>query len=124
MAAPNRRILRINVLIRDELADLLRREVKDPQLEGMISITEVDTASDLSLTRVHVSVLADEEEARKTLDRLRHAARFFRRELAERLNLRHTPELDFRLDTSIARGARVLQILRELKEAPDEPTAN
>jgi ribosome-binding factor A len=120
---PSRRILRTNVLIRDELADLLRREVKDPQLEGMISITEVETASDLSIAHVYVSVLGDEEQARKTVQRLRHAAGFFRRELAERLNLRHTPELDFRLDLSIARGARLLKILRELDLPPAEPKA-
>jgi ribosome-binding factor A len=120
---PSRRILRTNVLIRDELADLLRREVKDPQLEGMISITEVETAPDLSIAHVYVSVLGDEEQARKTVQRLRHAAGFFRRELAERLNLRHTPELDFRLDLSIARGARLLKILRELDLPPAEPKA-
>jgi len=115
-----RRIQRINALIRDELAELFRREVKDPQLDEMISITEVDTAPDLSITHVYVSVLGDEEKARRTIERLRHAARFFRRELAERINLRHTPEIDFRLDTSIARGARVLQLLRELESARSE----
>ena len=118
----NRRIQRINGLIRDELAVLLQREVKDPQISGLISITEVETAPDLSIVHVYVSVMAEEEEARKTIERLRHAARFFRRELAERINLRHTPEIDFRLDMSIARGARVLQLLREL-EPPNGGTS-
>jgi ribosome-binding factor A len=116
----NRRIQRINGLIRDELAVLLQREVKDPQISGLISITEVETAPDLSIVHVYVSMLAEEEEARKTIERLRHAARFFRRELAERINLRHTPEIDFRLDMSIARGARVLQVLRELETPKGE----
>ncbi len=110
----NRRIQRTNSLIRDEVALLLQREVKDPLLEGMISITEVETAPDLSVAHIYVSVLADEDQARKTLAQLQHAARFFRRELASRINLRHTPELEFRLDVSIARGARVLQLLREI----------
>ena len=83
-----RRIQRINTLIRDELAVLFQREVQDPLLDEMISITEVETASDLSVTHVYVSVLGDDDKAHRTLDRLRHAARFFRRELAERINLR------------------------------------
>jgi ribosome-binding factor A len=116
----NHRIQRINGLIRDELAVLLQREVKDPEITGLISITEVETAPDLSIVHVYVSVLAEEDEARKTIARLRHAAGFFRRELAARINLRHTPEVDFRLDTSIARGARVLQLLRELEEPKGE----
>jgi ribosome-binding factor A len=49
---------------------------------------------------------------------MRKAARFFRRELAARLNLRHTPELNFELDPSIARGARILQLLNDLQ--PDQ----
>src|SRR5436190_17003094 len=110
MPSSKRRILRINGLIRDELALLLRRDVKDPELERMISITEVETAADLSVARIHVSVLADEDDARKTVERLRHAAGYFRHELAERLDLRHTPELDFRLDISIARGAPGLKL--------------
>jgi ribosome-binding factor A len=118
----NHRIQRINGLIRDELAVLLQREVKDPEITGLISITAVETAPDLSIVHVYVSVLSEEDEARKTIARLRHAAGFFRRELAERINLRHTPEVDFRLDTSIARGARVLQLLRELEEPKGEST--
>ena len=123
MPSPKRRILRINVLIRDELADLLHREVVDPELERMISITSVETAPDLSVAKVHVSVLADESDALKTVERLRHAAGFFRRALAERLDLRHTPELDFRLDMSIARGARVLQILKDINPESANPAA-
>jgi ribosome-binding factor A len=114
---PNiRRLQKINQAIREEIASLLRHETDDPALGSLISVTEVEVTQDLERAKVFVSVLADEEDARATLKRLRHAARFFRRELAERLNLRHTPELDFQLDTSIARGARVLGLLREIKE--------
>jgi ribosome-binding factor A len=106
---------RINDQIRDELADLLAREILDPRLGGVISITGVETAPDLRIARVFVSVLGSEEEAQETVGRLRRAASFFRRELAARLNLRHTPEIDFRLDRSIAEGARIDQLLREIQ---------
>ncbi|MPZ13949.1 MAG: 30S ribosome-binding factor RbfA [Chloroflexi bacterium] len=106
---------RLNDQIRDEIADLLTREARDPRLHGVISITGVETSPDLRTARVHVSVLGTEEESEATLVLIRRAASFFRRELAARLNLRHTPELDFRLDRSIAEGARIDRLLREIR---------
>jgi ribosome-binding factor A len=110
----SRHILRLNGLIREELSELLRRETEDPELQGLISITEVDTESDLKLAKVYVSMLGDDEQMARVMHRLGKAARFFRRELARRLNLRHTPELEFHLDPSIARGARVMELLGAL----------
>ena len=106
---------RLNDLIRDEIAHLLAHETRDPRLkEGVIRLTAVETAPDLSTARVFVSVLGDEEEANAVLVNIRKARPFFRRGLAARLNLRHTPELEFRLDRSIAEGAKIDQLLREL----------
>lgn len=112
----SRRMQRLNDQIRDQLADLLTREARDPQLQGVISITGVETSPDLRVARVFVSVLGSEEEAEATFARIRHAGSFFRRELAARLNLRHTPDLDFRLDRSIAEGAKIDKLLRELRD--------
>lgn len=105
----------MNVLIRDELANLLRREVEDPELQGLISITAVETSPDLQSSKVYFSTLADEAQTLRVLRKLRKASGFFRRELAQRLNLRRTPELYFQLDPSIARGARVMQLLAEIE---------
>ena len=111
-----RRMHRLNDQIRDELADLLVRETRDPRLHGaIISITGVETAPDLSTARIFVSVLGDREEAEEMLRHIERAASFFRRELAARLNLRHTPELHFRLDRSIAEGARIDELLKGLE---------
>src|SRR5437762_4970399 len=115
---PSRRLLRINDLIRDEIADLLRREAEDPELQTLISIVEVDTSPDLRFAKVYFSTLGDDEHTAKVLRHLRKAARFFRREIAQRLNLRHTPELDFQLDPSIARGARIMELLANLETEP------
>jgi len=107
---------RLNDQIRDELADLLARETSDPRLHGaIISITGVETTPDLSTARIFVSVLGSREEAEEMLGHIHRAASFFRRELAARLNLRHTPVLDFRLDRSIAEGARIDELLRGLQ---------
>ena len=113
----SRRILRLNDAIREELAELLRREMRDPRLATLISITEVDTSPDLSLAHVYVSVLGSDEETNEALRALRHAAGYLKRELGDRLRLRRVPNLDFRLDPSLARGARVMQLLREIEQA-------
>ena len=110
------RIQRLNGSIREELADLLRREMRDPRLAALISITEVETTNDLNTAKVYFSVLGTDEEAAEALKALRHAAGYLRRELGTRLRVRHVPTLDFRLDPSIARGARVLQLLNELNQ--------
>ncbi len=111
----SRRILRLNGLIREELADLLRREMRDPRLSGLITITDVETTADLATSRVYFSVLGSEEETAEALRALRRASGYLRRELGNRLRLRQTPALDFRLDPSIARGARVLELLQEIE---------
>jgi ribosome-binding factor A len=105
---------RLNDQIRDELAELLR-DARDERLHGVISITGVETTPDLRTSRIFISVLGDEKEAEKTMAHIRHATSFFRRELATRLNLRRTPDLDFRLDRSIAEGARIEELLRQIQ---------
>jgi ribosome-binding factor A len=115
-----RRQQRINQLLRDEIDKLLRHEADDPVLASMISITDVEVTQDLQKAKVYVSFLDDESE-KEIMQRLRKAARYFRREIAESLNLRHTPELEFIYDPSIARGARVLALLREVAPPAEEP---
>lgn len=116
-----RRQQRINQLLRDEIDRLLRHETDDPVLASMISITDVEVTQDLQKAKVYVSFL-DEESEKEIMQRLRKAARFFRREIAERINLRHTPELEFVYDPSIARGARVLALLREVAPPAESPS--
>ena len=116
MASLSRRMQRVNDQIRDEIADLLMHETDDPHLRGLISITGVETAPDLSRSKVFLSVLGTDKEANETLAHMKRATSFFRRELAARINLRHTPDLDFRLDRSIAEGAKINSLLREIDE--------
>ena len=93
---PTRRILRINQLLREEIAELLRREVKDETLSSsMISITEVDTSPDLRTAKVYFSVYGDAEQVEEARKHLQKAARFLSHQLIGRLDLRHTPQLEF-----------------------------
>jgi ribosome-binding factor A len=111
---------RLDSQIRQELMDLLQREMKDPRL-GFATITRVETARDLGHARVWVSVLGSELERERTMGALRVATPWLRRRLGERLSLRHVPELTVREDDSIASGDRVLQIIQELSGEATEP---
>ena len=110
------RIGRINDEIRRELSDILRT-VKDPRVsQAMVTITHVDTTSDLRYARIYVTAL--ERPGEKDLMRgLKSASGFLRRELGSRLNLRYTPELQFMSDDSIAHGAHILDLLSHVKPA-------
>ncbi|MBA3689256.1 MAG: 30S ribosome-binding factor RbfA [Chloroflexi bacterium] len=111
---------RLDSQIRQELMDLLQREMKDPRL-GFATITRVETAPDLGHARVWVSVLGTDRERERTMGALRVATPWLRRKLGERLSLRHVPELTVREDDSTASGDRVLRILQELDGGPTNP---
>lgn len=114
---PSRRIERINHLLRQEIADLLTREVKDATLhEAMISITDVETSPDLRNAKVYFSVYGDEETVEAARQHLRRASGFLHHNLKERLDLRHTPHLDFVLDQSLERGDRIMRLMRTIEE--------
>jgi ribosome-binding factor A len=111
---------RLDSQIRQELMDLLQREMKDPRL-GFATITRVETARDLGHARVWVSVLGTDIERKRTMHALEVATPWLRRRLGERLALRHVPELTVRHDDSIAAGDRVLRLINELHEGPADP---
>ncbi|MCA1647135.1 MAG: 30S ribosome-binding factor RbfA [Chloroflexi bacterium] len=114
---PSRRIERINHLLRQEIADLLTREVKDSTLAtALISITAVETSSDLRVAKVYFSVYGDEDVIQAAQVHLTRASGFLHRSLKERLDLRHTPYLEFVLDRSLARGDRIMRLMRTIEE--------
>lgn len=110
------RIGRINEEIKKELSAALRT-VKDPRVsEGMLTVTRVDTTSDLRYARIYVSALqCDDEKA--LLKGLKSAAGYLRRQLGQAIDLRYTPELQFFMDDSIAHGAHILDLLSHVKPA-------
>ena len=108
------RVERVNSLIRQEISELLQRQVKDPRLGNFVAVTEVSTSPDLKYAKVFVSRIGSEEEKRETLSALASASGFFRRELSRRLRLRHVPELSFQRDDSIERGDRLLQLIDQV----------
>ena len=108
------RINRINEDIQRELAALLRT-VKDPRVQGLISITRVDTTTDLRYCRVYVSAL-DQSDIKEVVKGLKSAAGYLRRVLGHALTLRYTPELQFLADDSIERGVRMVTMIDHILE--------
>jgi len=108
------RIERVNSLIRQEISELLQRQVKDPRLGNFITVTEVSTSPDLKYAKIFVSCFDSEGKKQETLNALASASGFFRSELFKRLRLRHTPELSFQWDDSIERGSHLLQLIDEV----------
>ena len=109
-----RRVARANDLIRRELSELILREVRDPRLSGLLSVTRVETSPDLRHARVFVSLMGSDEEKKKAEQGLAAASGFLRRGLGDRLVLRYVPELTFRLDDSIEKGSQMLELIKEV----------
>src|SRR5918992_1962856 len=101
----NQRTDRLDSQIRSELMELFQREMKDPRI-GFATITRVETARDLGSARVWVSILGSEEERESSIRALTDAAPWLRRRLAERLTLRHMPQLVIKYDDAIEAGGR------------------
>jgi ribosome-binding factor A len=114
---------RIDQLLRQEIGQALQRDVTDPRI-GFVTVTDVETAPDLSRAKVWVSIIGTAEERKATLSALKKAMPFIRHGLNEKVRLRRIPELDVRLDDSMERGTRVLQILNELEEGRTSETAD
>ena len=112
-AMASKRINGINQEIQKELSDLLR-SVKDPRVQDvMISITRVETTPDLRYTKVYVSFL-QENKVSDAMAGLKSAAGFLRRQLAQNLQLRYAPEIQWALDDSITYGAKMLELINNL----------
>ncbi|HWV24168.1 MAG TPA: 30S ribosome-binding factor RbfA [Thermomicrobiales bacterium] len=114
-----RRTRQVGELLKEELDDIIRREVKDPRI-GFFSITNVEVPSDLRTARVYVSVLGSDDERRATIEALDSASGYVRHILKPRLRMRQIPVLEFRDDRSMEYAQQISQTLREIRERDEE----
>ena len=110
---------RINTEVQHELANLIRGGIKDPRIHPMTSVTAVEVAPDLKTCRAYISVLGDDEAKRNTLEGLKNAEGYIRRQLAKTINLRNTPEIRFILDESIEYGVAMSKLIDEVSKKED-----
>ena len=114
MSVHGHRVERLAEQIRDDVAEMIAGELKDPRI-GLATVTGIELSPDLRHARVLVSVLGNEDAKAQTLEGLYSAAGYVRRELGSRLALRHTPELLFVLDHGLEDQAKVENLLKEAK---------
>ena len=114
----NIKIERINHAVQEELMNILFKEAKDELLKN-VTITDCEVSSDLGYCKVYVTVMNDEEKG-ATLKALNDAKSFLRGELSKRIDIRHTPELTFIYDDSIAYGSRIDEVLEKLEDEKNE----
>ncbi|SFG52019.1 30S ribosome-binding factor RbfA [Oribacterium sp. WCC10] len=110
---------RINAEVMRELSVAIRN-LKDPRISPMVSVTGAEVTPDLQYCKVYISVLGSEESLGKTMEGLKAAGGFLRRELAQTVNLRHTPELQFVEDHSIEYGARMDALINKVAKEDAE----
>ena len=114
-----RRVQRVNELLRQEISLVIQRQLKDPRTNSFISIVKVETSPDLTNAKVSVSVLGEYKDKVKALEGLRSASRFIRKTIADVISLRHVPNLEFKLEDPLDKGAKVLQVMNTLKHTKE-----
>lgn len=107
--------IRINEEVLRALTDIIRNNVKDPRVDPMrTSVTDVEVAPDLKTCKIYISILGDDDQKKDTMTGLKSSGGFIRHELAEKVNLRNTPELTFIEDDSIEYGVRMSKLIDEV----------
>ena len=121
MGKPRHRIERVNAVIKEILSEIILTEVKDPRL-GLVTVTGVNIAADLSAARVHFSVMGDEAQRQVTLKILRGASGYMRHTIARELDVKVAPDLRWVYDDSLDRAFRIAEVLDE-DAAKDKPVS-
>jgi ribosome-binding factor A len=111
--AMTRRTEQVNDLIRAELANLLRDEINDPRMKGLVTVTRVDVSPDMRRARAYISVLGSEEDRRSTMEALGSARLFLRREVGSRVRMKYIPDLRFVSDTSMEEAQEMTDLMRQ-----------
>jgi ribosome-binding factor A len=107
------RLAKVNEELKREISNIINNEVKNSNVTGLISVTKVKISPDLKYARVYVSMI-NSKNVKDTLTGLKHASGFIRSRIAEKINLRITPELVFELDDSMEYGEKIETILKEI----------
>lgn len=116
---------RINNEVMRELSNIIRGEIKDPRINPMTSVVSVEVTPDLKLCRAYISVLGDEDSQKSTLEGLRSAEGYIRKQLASGINLRNTPEIQFIMDQSIEYGVNMSKLIADVtKDINDHDDAS
>lgn len=99
-----------------EIVSIIRQDIKDPRVDGLVSVTDVEVTNDLSYAKIFISKYGTAYSREEALKGLEKASGFIRSELSKRLKMRYVPELIFKLDDSLEYGAKIETILNNINE--------
>ena len=112
----NNRMDRIRKTMMKEVGDILLKDIRDSRIKGIVSVTDIELASDYSYARVFVSILCNDEEKEPALEALKEKEPHVRYEIGKRIRLRLTPKIEFRLDDSLERGSRISALIDKISK--------
>ena len=108
---------RVSEQMQRELAQLIRDEINDPRIGGMVTVSAVDVSRDFGHAKVYITVLDDQKDRKEIIDVLNKAAGFLRHEIGSRMTMRTVPQLHFHYDESIERGTHLSSLIDSAIEA-------
>jgi ribosome-binding factor A len=111
-----RRVEKLNSLLKEVISEVILRDVKNPHVSSLITVTKVDIAKDLRHAKVYISVIGSEEQKKETFQAIQSASGFIGVHAAKKVVLRYFPELHFKLDNSIDQHMKIDSILREIED--------
>ena len=114
---------RVAAAIREEVANFLAEGVKDPRVTGLVTVTGVEMTRDLRHAKVFVSIMGEDSQRASTIEGLTSVQGFLRSRLARSLSLRVAPEVQFVVDESVARAARIETLLNQIRTTPTSGSA-
>ena len=116
MAAPKWHIERLREQLHREIGTVIAQEVRDPDIPGIVTVTEVNLAKDARNATVYVSIMGDGGETTKAVGALNKAAPFIKRIVASRVVTKNFPQLLFKIDTSIEHGQHIDELIRSIHD--------
>lgn len=114
------RVNRISEELKREISDIIKSEIKDPRIAEFTSVTFIDVTKDLRYAKVYISVLGDDKKMEDTIEGLKSAAGFVRREIGKRMKIRYTPEILFEPDKSIERGIYISKLIDKANKTGED----
>lgn len=112
----NNRPDRVRKTMMKEIGDILLKDVRDSRIKGLVSVTDIEVASDYSFAKVYVSILCNEDEKALALEALKEKESHVRYEIGKRIRLRLTPKIEFHIDDSLERGSRISALIDKISK--------
>jgi ribosome-binding factor A len=114
------RTVRLNSLLKEVLSEVIKRDVRNPHVNELLTVTRVDISKDLHHAKVYVSVIGSDDIRNETIKALQSAAGFIAVNASKKVVMRYFPELQFRLDTGVDRHMRIEELLQQITEEQKE----